>query len=375
MRPPIRANILKVSPYLPGKPIEEVQRELGLTNVVKLASNENPLGPSPKAIHAVQDAANRMNVYPDGLAFTLKAAISKKFNVEPDQIMLGNGSDELIHLLAFLFLESENDQVIMATPGFARYMSAALLAPSKLIQVPLNSNMVHDLPAMAKKLSNHTKLVFIANPHNPTGTIITKTDFDHFLSDLPPKATVVLDEAYAEFAADQPDFPNSLHYVLEGKPVVGLRTFSKSYGLAGIRIGYGFAHPDIVDAYHRAREPFNVNLLAQTAAVAALSDESFLNDSIRHNSYGVKRLTEFFASQGCHPYPSFANFVLVDAHRPATKVFKELLAEGVIVRDATSFGLPNCIRVSVGTGDEMDAFEQAFLRVLSGNVVTRGVIK
>jgi histidinol-phosphate aminotransferase len=353
-----------MEPYSPGKPISEVQRELGLGRVVKLASNENPLGPSPAAIAAVRAAAEEMHLYPDASAYALRKAISERFNMPMETIFVGNGSDELIHMLGLLFLDSPNDEMIVGDPSFVRYDAAAQLAPAKLIKVPLDANYRHDLPAMARAASEHTKLIFIANPNNPTGTIVRRGDLDRFLADLPSQATVVLDEAYFEFASEDPEYPVSIDYVRAGKPVIGLRTFSKTYGLAGIRIGYGFASAEIFDAFNRAREPFNANALAQAAAIAALGDVDHITATVENNRRGMARMVDALTRLGPTPCESHGNFVFVDLHRPAQPVFRALLERGVIVRSGEVFGTPTCIRVSVGTDDEVEAFVEAIEAVL-----------
>lgn len=364
MIPSIRQNVLHMEPYSPGKPIDEVKRELGLDRVVKLASNENPLGASPKAVEAVRAAADQMHIYPDGAAYTLRMAVADKFGIAPDQVLLGNGSDELIGLLGAIFLEDERDEVVVGDPSFVRYDAAAQLATATLIKVPLDSELRHDLPAMVKAVTPRTKLLFIANPNNPTGTVVRKRELDAMLRDLPEHVTVVLDEAYFEFAAHLADFPSSLDYVLEGKNVVGLRTMSKAYGLAGIRVGYGFASSAIVDAANRARAPFNVNSLAQVAGVAGLADEDHMRRTVENNARGVKMLSEAFERMGAKPFESFANFVFADLGRPAQPVFKALLEKGVIVRGGDVFGMPTCLRVSVGAEEEMSTFVEAFESVM-----------
>ncbi|MEJ5171801.1 MAG: aminotransferase class I/II-fold pyridoxal phosphate-dependent enzyme, partial [Fimbriimonadales bacterium] len=250
-------------------------------------------------------------------------------------------------------------------PSFVRYDAAAQLADCRLVKVPLDGDLVHDLSAMARALTPRTKMVFVANPNNPTGTIVRKSEVDAFLRDLPDGVLLVLDEAYYEFAADVPDFPNSLDYVREGRPVVGLRTFSKAYGLAGIRIGYGFAPEEVVDAVDRAREPFDVNSLAQAAAVAALEDGQHVARTVANNRAGAERIAKALREAGARVYPTFANFVYADLGRPAQPVFEALLRQGVIVRTATTMGSPTGLRVSVGTPEEVDRFLEAFAKVVS----------
>jgi histidinol-phosphate aminotransferase len=355
-----------MSPYVQGKPIEEVKRELGLERVIKLASNENPFGPSPKAVAAVQEAALTMHLYPDGGAFDLKQAISKKFEVPFGQVIVGNGSDELIHLLGLLTLDGPDHELMMGDPGFARYDASAHLAPSKLVKIPLNSKLEHDLEAMADAINENTRIVYIANPNNPTGTIVREPVVDRFLDRVPDSVVVVLDEAYFEYAMDLPEFPNSLDYVRAGREnVVGLRTFSKAQGLAGARVGYGFASERIVDAINRAREPFNVNRLAQIAAVAALDDDEHVRKTVEHNRRGLDLLAGAFREVGAEPYESFANFIYADFHRPARPISQALLERGVITRPGDLLGNPTCLRVSIGTQEEMDTFVEELRHVMS----------
>lgn len=358
-------------PYTPGKPISEVKRELGLAEVIKLASNENPLGPSPKAIAAVEKAAREMHLYPDGAAFDLRQALSRHLGLPGHQIVLGNGSDELIHLLGLVLLGSEQDEIIVGDPSFVRYDAAAELAPAKLFKVPLNSAFTHDLSAMAARATENTKLIFVANPNNPTGTIVRKTEFDSFLKDLPRQAVVVLDEAYYEFASDVPGFPNALDYVQAGLPVVCLRTFSKAYGLAGIRVGYGFSSAEIIDGLERARAPFNVNSLAQAAAVAALADQDHVRRTVETNRAGMKRLVKCLESHGAGTCESFGNFVFADLDRPSADVFQGLLQRGIVIRGGEMFGTPNCVRITVGTDEEVTACCSALDEVLGAQVAAR----
>jgi histidinol-phosphate aminotransferase len=361
---PIRPNVLQMEPYSPGKPISEVKRELGLDRVVKLASNENPLGPSPKAVAALQLAAQEANSYPDGAAHDFRETVSAKFGVPYSQIIVGNGSDELIHLLGLVFLDGPDDEVIVGHPSFVRYDAAAFLAGSKLVRVPLDGEYRHDLAAMLSAVTPRTKLLFIANPNNPTGTLVTKDSLEVLLENLPDHVTVILDEAYYEFAKDEPGYPSSTDYILAGRNVVGLRTLSKAYGLAGIRLGYGFAPPSIADAINRAREPFNVNALAQVAGVAALGDDEHVRRTIENNRIGMKRIAQVLVGLGAHVVPSHANFVFADIGQPARPVFQALLERGIIVRSGEMFGSPTCIRVSVGTEEENELFAKAIEEVL-----------
>jgi histidinol-phosphate aminotransferase len=361
----LRPNVLKMNPYSPGKPIDEVKRELGLTRVVKLASNENPLGPSPKAVEAVRDAALQLHLYPDGAAYNLREAIANHYGLPMHQIVVGNGSDEIIHLLGQILLGESSDEVIVGNPSFVRYDAAAGLADCKLVKVPLNSEQRIDLVAMAEAITANTKLIFIANPNNPTGTIVTQDELDAFLAKVPESVVVVLDEAYCEFAEGAFGYPNSLNYVNRFANVVGMRTFSKAYGLAGIRVGYAFVPDAIADAVDRAREPFNVNILAQVAAIAALQDREYVAETVRVNQDGLDRLEAVFTECGGTPYKSYANFVMADIGRPAQPVFQALLERGVITRSGHVLGMPNCLRVSVGTPNEISIFVEEFRAVMA----------
>lgn len=365
----IRSNVLRMQPYTPGKPIDEVKRELGLTHVVKLASNENPLGPSPKAVEAIRASAESVHLYPDASGYELKQAIANFVGVDPSGIALGNGSDELIRLLAHT-LVAPGDEILIGNPSFVRYDAAAHISDAALIAVPLTSEWRHDLPAMAAAVTPKTKLVYLANPHNPCGTTVNRDEVDAFLATLPPHVVVVLDEAYYEYAKDQPNQPVATSLISAGKPVVSLRTFSKAYGLAGIRIGYAIGSPTLIEAMGRTREPFHVNSLAQAAAIAALEDRDFIHRSVALNNSERDRLRDWMASRGFTTVESSANFVCVEIGPMATQVFENLLKEGVIVRNGGPLGMPKHIRVSIGNREEMDYFYTAFEKVVSALGVT-----
>ncbi len=368
MKPLIRPNILRMQPYPAGKPIEEVQRELGLTEVVKIASNENPLGPSPMAVEAMKRAVSGVNFYPDASGYLLKQKLASRFGVDVSQVMIGNGSDEIIGVIGLMFLEP-GTEMLMGEPSFLRYGAAAVLGDSGLVRVPLDPQLRHDLPAMAKAVTDRTRLVFIANPNNPTGTIVSRQVLQSFVRDLPTGVTVVLDEAYHEYACQDPDYPDGLDLLREGLPVVVLRTFSKAYGLAGIRVGYGFASSEVVQSFNAARNPFDVNAVAQAGAMAALDDEAHLERTRSANKTGLARLMSGLTAMGYQPVPSHANFVCVDLHRDSAALYGELLKKGVIVRPGTQLGLPSYLRISVGTERETDLFLQALGEVCAQEVV------
>lgn len=365
MSPKIRADVLRMTPYVPGKPIDEVKRELGLTEVVKLASNENPLGPSPRAVEAVRQAASQLHLYPDASGHALKEAVANQFGLPMGQVVLGNGSDELIHLLGLVYLEP-GDNIVTGSPSFVRYDATAGLSGAEHRRIPLDDEWRHDLGRMLEACDARTKLVFIANPHNPTGTVLTHAEVAEFCRQLPASAMLVLDEAYFEFGQDVEDPVRSVDLLTSGANVTVLRTFSKAYGLAGIRVGFGLVPADLADAVDRAREPFNVNSLAQSAAIAALGDREFLHRSVESNKAGILRIEKQMAEWGFPTVPSRANFICIDVKRPGQEVFQELLKLGVIVRSGGPLGMPGHIRVSIGTSEEIEVFLRAFAQVVLG---------
>jgi histidinol-phosphate aminotransferase len=359
----VRSHIGSIAPYSPGKPVEEAERELGKTGFAKLASNENPWGASPNAIRALHEAAQKAHRYPDAASFELRRALSEKYTFPEDLIVVGSGSDEIIHYLSQVLLD-QGDEVIVGDPGFPRYESGAILARAVTRRIPLDENEVHDLNRISEAVTSKTRIVWIANPNNPTGTIITKEAFESFLGALPAEILVVLDEAYHEFVA-HPGYPNGLDYVRSGKPVACLRTFSKAYGLAGLRVGYGFVTPEIADAINRIREPFNLNIAAQSAAHAALADTRFLEETISRTRKALGRLASIAENAGGKVTPSHANFLWVEFGPAAQSICERLMKSGVIVRSGVPFGRPNCIRITVGTDEELSKLEHALSRITS----------
>lgn len=362
----ISERLRALKPYQPGKPIEEVKREFGIEGeIVKLASNENPLGPSPAALDALAAALPRLSLYPDGACHDLSNAVAEKLGVTPQHLLFGNGSDEVIHLLGLTFLEP-GDEVVVGDPTFVLYEAAATLAGATTVKVPLTRpGLVHDVDAMIAAITPRTRLVFIANPHNPTGTILGETaPVERLIAALPPRALLVLDEAYGEYVYQLPGFPKAIDYVTAGAPVIGLRTFSKMYGLAGLRVGYGVAAPEVIRLLHQARSPFNVNLAAQVAATAATNDDAFVERGRCTNEEGLRTLYAAFERLGLPFIPSRANFVMVDVRRPCRDVFTALLREGVIVRTGDIFGLPTWLRVTVGTASQNARFLEALESIL-----------
>lgn len=366
MNPRLRSTVAAMRPYAPGKPIEELQRELGLTDVVKLASNENPLGPSPLGLHAAKTALERAHRYPDAGATMLKRGLAERLDLAPNAVVVGNGSDSLLQLLGLALLESPDDEVVTAAPSFVRYDAMARLLGCRLTKVPLDENMHFDLGALAAAVGPHTKLLFLASPNNPTGTYPSARGVRELLARVPETTLVVLDEAYHEYARDLNDYPDARALLGEGHSVVDLRTFSKAYGLAGLRVGYGFGPDWAIDAIERIRDPFLVSSIAQAAALAALDDHDHVSRTLELTRSGIARLREFLAGKGARTFESHANFVLADLGRPAQPVYEELLRRGVIVRPGAQLGVPTCLRISIGTEEEMQKFEAAFAAVWEG---------
>ncbi len=353
----VHPDIESLHPYMPGKPIEELQRELGLTRVIKLASNENPLGPSPKAVAALAEAQDTVHRYPDGGAFRLRQALADRWKVSLDHIILGNGSDEILGLLARTFL-SPGDEAVMADHTFVIYKMEVTAAHGKPVSVPL-INWTHDADGMAEAITPRTRLLFLCNPNNPTGTMLSAETVDRLMRRVPEDVVVVFDEAYLEYVRSQ-EFPEAIAYVKQGRPVIVLRTFSKIYGLAGLRIGYGITTPEITGLLNRVRPPFNANSLAQRAALAALGDDDHVAKSRAMNAAGMDQLADGLRALGFTPIPSQANFVYVDVRRDGRQVFDALLREGVIVRHIEG----PMLRITIGQSEENTAFLHALTRVL-----------
>jgi histidinol-phosphate aminotransferase len=353
--------VRQLTPYTPGKPIEEVQREFGLSDVVKLASNENPLGPSPKAVQAICDAAAGVALYPDNDCYHLRRALSARLGFPPGQILLGHGSDELIHNIGLAFI-SPGDEVMMCTGPFSQYEFTAKLMEGAPVYVPM-AEFRYDAKEMARRLTARTRVIFIGNPNNPTGTIVTRSELAGLVSAIPAGAVLVMDEAYCEYAQGA-DYPDGLALVREGGRAIVLRTFSKIYGLAGLRIGYGVTTPELADALERVREPFNVSSVAQAAALASLQDDDQVQRTVALNAQSKEYLYGEFERLGLRYTRSYANFVWVDLGRECRAVFTELLRRGVIVRTGDIFGAPTHIRVTTGLPAQNQRFVAALEEVL-----------
>lgn len=348
----IPQNIAAITPYPPGKPLDELEREYGIKNSIKLASNENPWGPSPKVARALRAELFNLHRYPDGSCYYLVQALADKMGVSPAEIVVGNGSNEVIEFLVKAFVQ-EGDEVITSHPSFLMYQKIVQVRGGINHVVPLK-NMYHDIEEIKKLVSEKTRLIFLDNPNNPTGTAIPLVDLYQFLSDLPEHVIVVLDEAYVDFMDKklQADIYSLIRNVEGRCPVVSLRTFSKAYGLAGLRVGYGLMAKEIAECLHKVRQPFNINQMAQVGALAALEDEEYYHLTIERTSEGRAYLSREADKLGCKSYPSETNFFLIDVQGNADKLYQAMLYKGVIVRSMSAYGFENFIRVTIGTEEE-----------------------
>ncbi len=360
--PLVPSYIQNLANYKPGKPIEEVHRELGIKDVVKLASNENSLGPSPRALEAMHQAMHNSHRYPDASGYMLRNALAEKFHIKQDNVVLGAGSEGIMSTIMRTFLLAD-DEIISAENSFIGFRVLANATGRKIHWVPMK-NHKYDLPAMAEKINDYTKIIYIANPDNPMGTYITRDEFDAFYTHVPERVLIILDEAYFEFAYDREDYPDSMTYRYDN--VITLRTFSKAYGLAGIRAGYGFAHEDLIANLMKVKVPFEPSYLAQVAAYAALDDRDYIRETLSLNDNGLQFYYREFEVLGIKFIPSATNFVTTVWESPekADALTGKLLHEGVIVRHLTAFGWPDCIRISVGLEQENEKCMSAFKKIL-----------
>ena len=361
MRSIVRKSVLDVTPYLPGKPIEEVKRELGLKDVIKLASNESPFSPSLKVLETITRAARDLNRYPDGGCYHLRQALSHRLGVAGNQIIFGNGSDEIIVMAVRAFVD-KGDEVILARPSFLIYEIASKIAGAQMKAVPLK-DFRYDLSGMKKTVTKKTKIIFIGNPDNPASTYITQKEVVDFLQEIRRDILVFFDEAYFEFV-DEKDYPDTVKFLKTYKNIIVSRTFSKMYGLAGLRIGYGIANPELIDLLNRVREPFNVNSLAQAAALACLKDPKYYEDIKTKVNAQKRYLCEEFKNLGLKFVEGVTNFILVDVGRNSRGLSEALLKKGVIIRDMNFWGLKNFIRVTIGTQKENQKFIHVLKEVL-----------
>ncbi|AHG86380.1 Histidinol-phosphate aminotransferase 1 [Bibersteinia trehalosi USDA-ARS-USMARC-190] len=355
-------GVKTLSPYQAGKPIEELERELGISNIIKLASNENPFGFPESAKQAIINQLNELTRYPDANGFELKATIAKKFGVKAEQITLGNGSNDLLELFAHTFAD-QDDEIIYSQYAFVVYPLVTKAINATAREIPAK-NWGHDLEAFLAAINEKTKLIFIANPNNPTGNFLTHNELDAFLAKVPGKVLVVLDEAYTEFTAEQ-ERVDSFALSAKYPNLIISRSLSKAYGLAGLRIGYAVSNPEIADLLNRVRQPFNCNSLALAAAQAVLNDDEFVKKVAENNRLEMARYEAFCTAQGLEFIPSKGNFITIDFKRPAQAIYEDLLREGVIVRPIAGYGMPNQLRVSIGLPEENDRFFSALLKILN----------
>jgi histidinol-phosphate aminotransferase len=360
-----RKCLREVTPYAPGKSIASVQRELGLKNVIKLASNENPLGASPRAMAVYRRAEKQCSLYPEGASPELRQAIARYHKIAPERVLAGNGSDELIRLLCEAFLEPE-DEAVASQYGFIRFKQQAAMMGSRVIEVPM-VDWTHDLDTMAKACSTRAKLVFVANPNNPTGTYNSEDEVRRLLKAVPSGTIVVLDEAYAQYAGEWPEYPSSVPSLIdEHDNLVVLRTFSKVYGLAGLRVGYAVGNPEILSWLDRIRMPFNVNLPAQQACIEALKDAAFVKKSIAQVSAGRPALAAELRDLGFGVQESATNFLFARSPISGRELFKGLLKQGVIIRPLDEYFLPKHVRITIGSRAQNKALVAALKKILAG---------
>lgn len=355
-------GVANLKAYPPGKPLDELKREYGISEAIKLASNENPLGPSPKVIEALKSAMGELARYPDGNSYYLKKALADKHNVELNQVTIGNGSNDILELVARAMVMPEHE-VLFSEHSFAVYPIVTQAVGAKAVVAPAK-NWGYDLDALAARISDKTRVIFIANPNNPTGTWVPKAQIKAFLDKVPANVLVVLDEAYHEYVGE-PEYGSALEWINDYPNLLVARTFSKAYGLAGLRVGYSVSHPKVADLLNRVRQPFNVNSLGQVAAVAALQDKVYLAAGVKLNNEGMSQLIAGFDAQGLDYIPSVGNFICVDLAQPAAAINEALMREGVIVRPVANYGMPNHLRISIGLQTENARFLAALKKVLN----------
>lgn len=355
-------QLLKLKPYQPGKTVGEVKRQYNLSKIVKLASNENPFGSSENVKRKIVGDPGSFSVYPDGYAFELRNALAEHLGVKEGQIILGNGSDEIIQIITRALLSPQTNTV-MAAPTFPQYKRNGIIEGSEMKEIPV-VNGAHDLDGMAAAIDDQTSVVWLCSPNNPTGVHITEEELTAFMARVPDDVLVVLDEAYYEYVVAD-DFPDSIHLLDQYKNLIILRTFSKIYGLAGFRVGYGIANEDTIRVLEPAREPFNVNALAQTAAIAALEDQKFIEECRNENRAGLQQFYEFCDHAGLTYFPSQGNFILIDFNTDGQEVFQFLLERGYIVRSGTALGFPTGIRVTVGSKEQNEGVIKAITEFLN----------
>ncbi|MCX5799899.1 MAG: histidinol-phosphate transaminase [Candidatus Eisenbacteria bacterium] len=359
----VRENVYRLRPYVPGKPVEILERQLGVKNALKFASNENPLGPSPLALKAIRESNHLLNRYPDSSSYFLREKLGEHFGFPMEQFIVGNGTTQLIELVCHLFL-GPGDEAVIAEPSFLMYPICIELMGARAVSVPLRDHK-HDLSAMAKAVSPKTKVVFVCNPNNPTGTIVTKSEVEQFLSKIPESVVVVFDEAYHEYV-EHSEYPDAMEYLREGKLVIVLRTFSKVYALAGLRVGYGVASEEMIFLLNSVSIPFTATCIGQVAALASLADDKQISRSLKVTSEGMQFLREKLTDMGLEAVESYANFMAVDLKTDAREACAELERKALILR-AVGLGLPaSFVRITVGTQRENERLVEGLKEVLRG---------
>ncbi|WP_071395587.1 histidinol-phosphate transaminase [Bacillus tuaregi] len=359
-----KEQLLSLAPYKPGRPIESVKKEYGLEKVVKLASNENPFGTSPKVVTALKSALTSFAIYPDGYATNLRTAVAEFLNINEEQLIFGNGADNLIQIISRAFL-MPGKNTVMASPTFSQYKHNAIIDGAEVREIPLLDGE-HDLESMVKAIDENTAVVWVCSPNNPTGVYISKENMTAFLNKVPKETLVVIDDAYHDYVVAD-DFYNAEDFVNEYRNLIVLRTFSKIYGIASLRVGYGIAHQDIIRVLEPAREPFNVNTLGQIAAVAAIDDQEYVVHCRQKNREGMAQFEQFCEEHKLHYFPSQANFILIDFGTSGDEVFQYLLKKGYIVRSGNALGYASSVRVTVGSAEENNGVIHAMKQYLAEN--------
>ena len=363
MRPLVPPFIETLQPYVPGKPIEETEREYGIRDIVKLASNENPLGPSPLGLEAMQRALTQVHLYPDGSSYALVHALAAKLGFPPEQVFVGSGSNEIIELLIRTFVTPE-DEAVVCRGSFVMYKVALQAHGRPFVEVPMRPGYRYDLEAMAEAITPRTRIVFLANPDNPTSTAFGRAELEAFLARVPPDVFVVHDEAYYEFC-DLPDYPNGLDYIRRHPNFVVLRTFAKAYGLAGVRVGYGVMDARLVSYLHRTRMPFHLTSVAQAGALAAMEDAEHVRRTVELTRKGLRYFEAELPKLGVDVPRSYTNFVFADFHAPAQPIYQALLRRGLITRPVPGYGFPNALRISVGLMPHNERLVAALREILA----------
>ncbi|QZY54277.1 histidinol-phosphate transaminase [Crassaminicella profunda] len=358
-----RKEVHSLKRYVPGKPIEEVKKELGLDEIIKLASNENPLGPSKKAVEAIKDAAENIHIYPDSLATALREDLAKKYNLHPGEILVSNGGEEIIKLIGHTFI-NPGDEAIMATPTFGLYATSVLHMGGVPIQIPLK-NYKHDFKAFIEKVNDRTKLIFVCNPNNPVGNIMTQDEINDLLENIPDHVVVVLDEAYYEYAIKNPEYPNSLEILKKRPNTLIIRTFSKVAGLAGVRTGYTLTSSKIINEMTKVKNVFNVNRLAQAAAGASLQDEEHIHNTVSLNYQSLGLMEKYFEENHLEYIKSNANFIFVNLGIDSKEAFQKLMEKGFIIRPGYLWNMNSWIRISTGTLEQTEKFLHKLDEVLN----------